>query len=128
MHLAATSTLINRGTNVGLPFNGAAPDLGCFETGVGVPVQDVAATLQSVTVFPNPTLEQLNIRFYAARALPLTVKVFNSLSQEVLTTIFSQNTEGVQEKTLSLHNLPNGYYFLSLTMDNDKRVIPFLKQ
>jgi hypothetical protein len=32
LHLAATSTLIDKGSNVGLPFNGAAPDLGAFET------------------------------------------------------------------------------------------------
>jgi len=32
-HLAAGSALIDKGTNVGLPYNGAAPDLGCFETG-----------------------------------------------------------------------------------------------
>lgn len=32
LHLAAGSTLINKGVNVGLPFNGSAPDLGAFET------------------------------------------------------------------------------------------------
>jgi hypothetical protein len=32
MHLASGSKLINAGVNVGLPFNGSAPDLGCFET------------------------------------------------------------------------------------------------
>lgn len=32
-HLAPGSDLIDRGTNVGLPYNGAAPDLGAFETG-----------------------------------------------------------------------------------------------
>jgi len=32
-HLAASSDLIDKGTNIGLPFNGKAPDLGCFETG-----------------------------------------------------------------------------------------------
>ena len=32
MHLAADSDLINAGVDVGLPFNGSAPDLGCFET------------------------------------------------------------------------------------------------
>lgn len=31
LHLAATSTLIDKGTNVGLPYSGAAPDLGAFE-------------------------------------------------------------------------------------------------
>ena len=32
LHLAAGSTLIDKGTNVGLPYNGSAPDLGAFET------------------------------------------------------------------------------------------------
>jgi hypothetical protein len=32
LHLATTSTLIDKGTNVGLPYHGRAPDLGAFET------------------------------------------------------------------------------------------------
>ena len=32
MHLTANSDLIDAGTNVGLPFNGPAPDLGAFES------------------------------------------------------------------------------------------------
>lgn len=35
-HLASGSDLIDKGVDVGLPFNGAAPDLGCFETGGSV--------------------------------------------------------------------------------------------
>jgi hypothetical protein len=35
LHLASNSTLIDRGVNVGLPYNGQAPDLGAFETGSG---------------------------------------------------------------------------------------------
>jgi hypothetical protein len=33
LHLSAGSTLIDKGTNVGLPFSGKAPDLGAFEFG-----------------------------------------------------------------------------------------------
>jgi hypothetical protein len=32
LHLAAGSSLIDKGTNVGLPYHGSAPDLGAFET------------------------------------------------------------------------------------------------
>ena len=32
LHPAPGSSLIDRGVNVGLPFNGKAPDLGAFET------------------------------------------------------------------------------------------------
>jgi hypothetical protein len=31
LHLAATSTLIDKGVDVGLPYKGSAPDLGAFE-------------------------------------------------------------------------------------------------
>jgi MYXO-CTERM domain-containing protein len=34
MHLSAQSPLIDKGTDVGLAFAGAAPDLGCYETGL----------------------------------------------------------------------------------------------
>jgi hypothetical protein len=32
MHLKPKSSLIDKGVDVGLPYNGKAPDLGCFET------------------------------------------------------------------------------------------------
>jgi len=34
MHLNSESDLVNHGTNVGLPFTGLHPDLGCYETSV----------------------------------------------------------------------------------------------
>jgi hypothetical protein len=34
LRLASTSKLIDKGIDVGLPFGGPAPDLGCFETGL----------------------------------------------------------------------------------------------
>lgn len=40
LRLVATSKLIDKGTNVGLPFSGAAPDLGCFETGLAYDPSD----------------------------------------------------------------------------------------
>jgi hypothetical protein len=38
LKLASGSNMIDGGVNVGLPFNGAAPDLGAFETAATVPV------------------------------------------------------------------------------------------
>jgi hypothetical protein len=37
LHLASNSSLIDRGVDVGLPYNGSAPDVGAFETGSGSP-------------------------------------------------------------------------------------------
>ena len=129
MHLVPTSSLINRGTDVGLPFSGTAPDLGCFETVSRVGVQNVSATLQSITVFPNPAVDELNVRFYAIHTLPfLTVKVFNSLSQQVWAMDFAHITEGVHKQLLPIHLLPKGAYFLALSTENEQILTPFLKQ
>jgi MYXO-CTERM domain-containing protein len=43
LHLQTGSALIDRGTDVGLPFNGAAPDLGAFESGPPLVVTDAGA-------------------------------------------------------------------------------------
>lgn len=44
LHLAPTSNMIDGGVNVGLPFNGTAPDLGAFETEAALPVQLLSFT------------------------------------------------------------------------------------
>ncbi len=46
LHLASTSNMIDGGVNVGLPFNGTAPDLGAFETAPPLPVQLLSFTGQ----------------------------------------------------------------------------------
>ena len=48
MHLSATSKLIDKGTDVGLPYTGAAPDLGAFEYGA------------VSSVVPSQTIHQKN--------------------------------------------------------------------
>ena len=50
LHLASGSDLINAGTDVGLPYNGSAPDLGAFESDEIVPVE---LTSFSAAVYGN---------------------------------------------------------------------------
>jgi len=47
-HLQALSTLIDKGINVGLPFNGNAPDIGRWETGASAP-DTIAPTVSTVS-------------------------------------------------------------------------------
>ena len=55
MHLAANSDLINAGTDVGLPFAGAAPDLGAFETPEPTTATLLLLTLPALTLRRRPT-------------------------------------------------------------------------
>lgn len=52
MHLAAGSDLIDAGVNVGLPYAGTAPDLGCFET--GLTAAGGIRSSHAVIFYPNP--------------------------------------------------------------------------
>jgi hypothetical protein len=54
LHLAAGSTLIDKGTNVGLPFGGSAPDLGAFETSL-TPTTAPPTTAAPTTAPPTTT-------------------------------------------------------------------------
>ncbi len=58
LHLAPVSPLIDAGTDVGIPFNGKAPDLGAFETGGGVNAIEEAGLrfsgFQLLPCYPNP--------------------------------------------------------------------------
>jgi|GEM_PF-283760 len=53
MHLATGSDLIDAGTDVGLPYNGSAPDIGCFETD--------GSSLPGAATNPTPTNGVTNI-------------------------------------------------------------------
>lgn len=49
MHLVASSDLIDKGVDVGLPFAGSAPDLGCYEYGAVTPAATLVCTTHNLT-------------------------------------------------------------------------------
>lgn len=53
LHLAPGSDLIDRGINVGLPFNGTAPDLGAFESGGATPPPTLQAFATATAIACN---------------------------------------------------------------------------
>jgi hypothetical protein len=119
MHLAAGSDLINSGTNVGLPFNGSAPDLGCFETGgsarliVTTPVQvDPKTTL---TTYPNPAVNSTMVRFSVAHTGPSSVNVYNTNGQ-LVSVLFrgTANAGSVYSFPLEVGRMAPGVYISKL--------------
>ena len=60
LRLVSGSDLIDRGVNVALPFTGAAPDLGAFETGAVAPtVTPTMTPTQTATPTPTPSSPNL---------------------------------------------------------------------
>lgn len=58
LHLAMTSDLIDAGVDVGLIYNGIAPDLGCFEAGLLYGLKAATEAGRSIRIAPNPAKEE----------------------------------------------------------------------
>jgi uncharacterized repeat protein (TIGR02059 family) len=69
LHLASGSKLIDVGVNVGLPYNGNAPDLGAFEAGTGSAVT-VPAYSSSAVSGTTPTILELTYSMTLASIVP----------------------------------------------------------
>lgn len=88
MHLAAGSQFVDAGTDLGLPFSGSAPDLGCFERDELTSVRIVEGNPSSFTLeqnYPNPFNPETNIKFSVGATRHTTLTVYNLLGQRVVT-------------------------------------------
>ena len=82
-----------------------------------VSIQPIS-TLDELLVFPNPVDGALNLRFESKHTMPLTVSVFNSMGETILTlpeVIFSS---GVINYTIDLPDLSAGVYALHMVSGN----------
>jgi len=59
MHLVPGDRMVDAGVNVGLPYAGSAPDLGCFETAL-TGVDDLYSSAE-IVCYPNPVINNMTI-------------------------------------------------------------------
>jgi hypothetical protein len=85
MRLVTSSDCINKGTNVGLAYNGSAPDLGCFES--AVTAREATATPEAVSndplaagfvVFPNPVKGTIMARYVLPRMSKVQLSLYDT--------------------------------------------------
>ncbi len=116
-HLQATSPCIDAGTDIGLPFAGTAPDMGCYEYGLAS-VQDIKKS--RLFAYPNPTHDLVyfsnfdNINNSKIRITDLSGKL-------VKASILSNNYINISE-------LKNGIYFIKIEKDNKAYINRIIKK
>lgn len=123
MHLARGSDLIDGGTDVGIPFNGNGPDLGCFESDWP---NSVPATHPGPLAFrldqnfPNPFNPSTTIRFSVAAAGRTTLEIYDVLGQHVVTLFDNPAEPGrYYDITLNGSELSSGVYFCRLKNNSE---------
>ena len=112
-HLQSESPCIDAGTDVGLPFLGDAPDMGCFEFDpVGIDNKEI----ESISIYPNPTVQSIFIN---------TEKEIESLK---LYTIDGKEILNGLNKSIDLSNLEKGNYILKIRIEGKTFIKKVIKQ
>jgi hypothetical protein len=74
-----------------------------------------------ISMFPNPTLDELNIDYQAEAATPATVSVLDVVGQVLMQEKFTL-TLGNGRLTLNVGKLPAGTYLIQTSLDNSGKV------
>ena len=70
-------------------------------------------------LFPNPAREILNLRIWELEGQKGTLEIFNLLGNKV----YEETIElGTEYQTIDIQNFENGMYWLSLKLENRRRV------
>jgi hypothetical protein len=86
LRLAAGSALINAGTNIGLAYSGAAPDLGAYEFSGPAAVSSNPAVVSGYHLeqnYPNPFNPSTTITYQLASAGNFSLSIFDLLGREM---------------------------------------------
>jgi len=128
MHLAPGSDLINAGTDVGISYNGSAPDLGAFETEEPVAVSTTPAAAAEFVFFqnyPNPFNPKTGIRYsvpaqsgrdgQVSGVSEVKITVYDVLGREVAVLVNEKKEAGTYEVRFDGSRLASGVYIYRLT-------------
>lgn len=76
--------------------------------------KDITETVESATIFPNPTANSCSLKFNLTQTKTLSINVFNILGEKVFTISKDVYEEGNHEVKLNTNNFSNGMYIIQL--------------
>ncbi len=94
-----------------------------FVTNVGIKEDRVLT--QSMSVFPNPVQNQLNIRYILDKPVVLTAQIINLNGQVVKKFTLNDNQRGENNQTIPVSGILSGTYLIRLTGENTNLVSKF---
>lgn len=115
MHLAASSQLIDAGVDVGLPFAGTAPDLGCFETNMTA-IETIRYD-ETLTCYPNPARDIMMLTFEMPDNGKCTVALYDVTGRFIRTLFDAEAEEGTFIHDFNVSDLPSGIYLIRITVN-----------
>ncbi len=99
-HLQANSPCIDTGLDIGLPYNGSAPDMGCYEYN-SASIDELNEI--GISIYPNPIHNQLFIK--QEKPQNIDIKLFDPTGKKILDLQSDQPL-----KSIKLGNFSSGIY------------------
>jgi hypothetical protein len=81
-------------------------------------------TSNDIYLYPNPTKGMLNISIPSNFGLPSSYTIANTLGQIIL----QKEVSAASDLTINTSTLSNGIYFVTLTKENEKKTMQFIKE
>lgn len=127
--LRETSVLVDAGVNVGLAYNGTAPDLGAFETGPVLSVLKENNYLSSFTLhnnYPNPFNPITTIRFSNKQRAELRLVIYDIRGKEAAVVFHDEFEAGEHLVQFNGGELASGVYYARLTAGRESKTIKLI--
>lgn len=83
-------------------------------TDVGV---EIVESDNSVSIYPNPATDQLNLNVNLANSANVTYQIVNSLGQTVLENNLGNLTNGKHAQNINISALASGFYYVQINID-----------
>jgi len=113
LHLQSTSTMIDKGTNVGYTFFGTAPDLGAYEYSTTTAVSEINSSESDVLIYYSAGNSEINIKGSIS-----SVDVFEYSGRKV----YSKNIE-TDNLSIPANNFKRSIYLVRVTSAEGKTLV-----
>ena len=125
-HLREDSPAIDVGVEVGIPYNGAAPDLGAFEYGLSSSVEannEIPRRYRLQQNYPNPFNPETEICYFLPGVVDVDLSIFDISGKHVITLVKERQIAGnraVRWNGRDKNNVAvsSGVYFYRLTTNS----------
>ena len=87
----------------------------------------LAAGYDPVSVFPNPFVQDITIKFYSEKRQPVSVKIFDVLGKKVVEKNFEAVDKTINSIILPLQELQKGIYFMEVKTNGTRTVRKIIK-
>ncbi len=120
LRLVHGSVFIDAGVDVGLAYNGNAPDLGAFESTNPLDIND--HFIHAFFIYPNPGNTTLHFR--KENTFKYSIEIFNVLGKRMIKLEMNNTTQSI-----NISSFPQGIYLIKITTDKGSvEMIKWMKE